>query len=235
VTVDPATLSPQDRAKHAAATAALALVEDGMRLGLGTGSTAWFVVEALAARVRDEGLRITCVATSVATEQHAAARGLTLAGLADLPTLDLAIDGADEVERGTLRLTKGLGGALLREKMVAQAARRFVIVADPGKVVDRLNSRAALPVEVVPFAHAATARRLPGHAALRMNHGAPFFTDNGNVIYDCTALEAPPEAVEALLDRIAGVVEHGFFLSGVERAIIGKEDGSAEVLFPAAP
>ncbi len=226
-------LSLQDRAKQAAAVAAVALVEDGMRLGLGTGSTAWFVVEALAARMQREGLRVTGVATSVATETHAAERGIALQGLADLPELDLAIDGADEVERGTLRLTKGLGGALLREKMVAQAARRFVVVGDPSKVVDRLNTHAPLPVEIVPFAHAATARRLPGRAVLRVTDGAPFRTDNGNVIYDCHDIAEPPETVEAALCRVAGVVEHGFFLSGVERAIIGREDGTAEVLRPA--
>ncbi len=227
-------LSPQDRAKQAAAVAAVALVEEGMRLGLGTGSTAWFVVEALAARIAREGLRITGVATSVATETHAGERGITLRDLSDLPELDLAIDGADEVERGTLHLTKGLGGALLREKMVAQAASRFVVVADPSKVVYRLNTQAPLPVEVVPFAHAATARRLPGRPVLREKDGAPFHTDNGNVIYDCYDLAEPPAAVEAALCRIAGVVGHGFFLTGVERAIIGHDDGTAEVLLPTA-
>ena len=219
--------SEADAAKRAAGDAAASLVEDGMRLGLGTGSTAWFVVEALGRRVREDGLRVTGVPTSLATERHAASVGITLAELADLPGLDLAIDGADEIEEGTLRLIKGLGGALLREKMVAQAARRFVIVGDEGKVVRRLGEHAPLPVEVVRFAHAATARRLPGRPVLRERDGAPFVTDNGNLIYDCFDFGPAndPEAVAAALGGIAGVVGHGLFLRGVEQAIIGLPDG----------
>ena len=228
-------MSGSDAAKRAAGEAAAALVEDGMLLGLGTGSTAHFVVEALGRRVRQLGLRITGVPTSTATERHAASLGIPLADLAALPALDLAIDGADEIEEGTLRLIKGLGGALLREKMVAQAARRFVIVGDESKVVSRLGAHAPLPVEVVPFAHAAIARRLPGRPVLRETApGTPFVTDNGNLIYDCFefAASADPAALEAMLSGVAGVVGHGFFLRGVEQAIIGLPDGAARVMTP---
>jgi ribose 5-phosphate isomerase A len=227
-------VSDQDAAKRAAADAAVALVEDGMLLGLGTGSTAWFAGEALGRRVREEGLRVTGVATSVATEQHATSLGIKLTGLADVAALDLAIDGADEVERGTLRLIKGLGGALLREKMVAQAARRFVVIGDPSKVVDRLGTHVPLPVEVTRFAHEATARRLPGRPALRMKDGSPYVTDNGNFIYDCFDLgpDVDPGALHIALCGVAGVVGHGLFLDGVEQAIIGQPDGSVQVLRP---
>jgi ribose 5-phosphate isomerase A len=227
-------VSDQDAAKRAAADAAVALVEDGMLLGLGTGSTAWFAGEALGRRVREEGLRVTGVATSVATEQHAASLGIKLTGLADVAALDLAIDGADEMERGTLRLIKGLGGALLREKMVAQAARRFVVIGDPSKVVDRLGTHVPLPVEVTRFAHEATARRLPGRRVLRMKDGSPYVTDNGNFIYDCFDLGRPfdPGVLHIALCGVAGVVGHGLFLDGVEQAIIGQPDGSVQVLRP---
>ncbi len=229
-------MSDQDAAKRAAADAAVALVEDGMLLGLGTGSTAWFAGEALGRRVREEGLRVTGVATSVATERHAISLGIKLTGLADVAALDLAIDGADEVERGTLRLIKGLGGALLREKMVAQAARRFVVIGDPSKVVDQLGAHVPLPVEVTRFAHEATARRLPGRPVLRVGEGnEPYVTDNGNLIYDCFDLvpHADPGALHVTLCAIAGVVGHGLFLDGVEQAIIGLPDGSVQVLRPA--
>ncbi len=228
-------MSAPDPAKRAAGEAAAALVEDGMLLGLGTGSTAWFVVEALGRRQREQGLRVTGVATSTATERHAASLGIPLAELSAVPALDLAIDGADEIEEGTLRLIKGLGGALLREKMIAQVARRFVIVGDPSKVVRRLGEHAPLPVEVVPFAHAATARRLPGRSVLReAEPGQPFTTDNGNLIYDCFELDATtdPETLEAALCRVAGVVGHGLFLRGVEQAIIGLPDGATRVMLP---
>ncbi len=228
-------MSAPDPAKRAAGEAAAALVQDGMLLGLGTGSTAWFVVEALGRRVRQDGLRITGVPTSVATERHAASLGIPLADLDSVSALDLAIDGADEIEDGTLRLIKGLGGALLREKMVAEASKRFVIVADETKVVRRLGEHAPLPVEVVAFAHAATARRLPGRPVLREPQpGQPFVTDNGNLIYDCYDLKdlAEPEAIEAALGRVAGVVGHGLFLRGVEQAIIGLPDGGTRVMVP---
>jgi ribose 5-phosphate isomerase A len=144
-----------EAAKLAAATAAAALVQSGMLVGLGSGSTVRHLVIALGRRVREEGLRIVGVPTSTETEALALAHGITLAE-PDAALLDLAIDGADEVELGSLRLIKGLGGALLREKIVAESARRFVVVADASKLVDTLGSKAPLPVEVVRFGQGAT-------------------------------------------------------------------------------
>ncbi|MBV8574456.1 MAG: ribose 5-phosphate isomerase A [Acetobacteraceae bacterium] len=208
-----------------------------MVLGLGTGTTAKLLVDALGRRIRDEKLRITAIATSVRTEQQARALGVTLTSFASTSALDLAIDGADEVEDGTLRLIKGLGGALLREKIVAEAARRFVVVVDASKAVSRLGERAPEPVEVVRFGHEVTARRLAalsGSPVLRAgSDGKPFITDNGNLIYDChTGPLADPRAFGAALKSIAGVVESGLFLEGVEQVIVGEADGSVRVLRP---
>lgn len=231
-------VNDQDAGKRAAAEAAVALVEDGMALGLGTGSTMRFAVDALGRRVREEGLRVVGIPTSIRTEEQARGLGIPIAGFDTLFALDLAIDGADEVERGTLRLIKGLGGALLREKIVAEAARRFVVVADPSKVVDRLGARSPLPMEVVRFGHEATARRiaaLGGAPVLRQaatDADAPFLTDGGNLIYDCAGF-APildPHTLQRRLRAIAGVVETGLFLDRAEVALIGHPDGRCETL-----
>ena len=217
----------------AAADAAAGLVETGMRLGLGTGRTMEAVLRALARRVREEGLAFAGIPTSEATAARARALGLLIAA-ADAPC-DLAIDGADQIERGTLRLVKGGGGALLREKIVAESARRFVVVADAAKLVDTLGTGFALPVEIVPFGAEATARRiaaLGGAPALRMQGGAAVRTDNGNLILDCAGF-APirdPFTLERVLRGIAGVVATGLFLLPVERALIGHDDGRVEVL-----
>ncbi len=223
----------QDRGKRAAAEAAVTLVESGMRLGLGTGSTMLFVLEAIGRRVREEGFSVIGIATSVRTEIAARALGIPTTDFTALDALDLAIDGADEVEHGTLRLIKGLGGALLREKIVAQAAKRFVVVADPSKVVDVLGARAPLPVEVTRFGHPQTARRiasLGGAPVLRAAaDGSPFVTDGGNHIYDCPGF-APirdPFTLQRRLEAIAGVVETGLFLELAECAIIGDADGGS--------
>ena len=215
----------------AAAEAAAGLVEGGMRLGLGTGRTMEAVLRALARRVREEGLAFAGVPTSEATAARARALGLLIAA-ADAPC-DLAIDGADQIERGTKRLIKGGGGALLREKIVAESAARFVVVADAGKVVDRLGIGFALPVEIVPFGAEATARRiagLGGMPVLRMQGGAPVRTDNGNFILDCFAPIRDPFTLERVLRGIAGVVCTGLFLLPVECALIGHEDGRVERL-----
>jgi len=193
-------------------------------------------VVALGARVR-QGLRIVGVPTSAETEALALAHGITLAEPAT-QQIDLAIDGADEVERGTLRLIKGLGGALLREKIVAEASRRFVVVADASKVVATLGDKAPLPVEVVRFGQGATARRLEslgGRPLLRRDSGGlPFVTDGGNVIFDCPGF-APirdPFTLQRQLRSIAGVVETGLFFDRAEQAIIGGADGSVSVMRP---
>lgn len=225
------------RGKQAAARAAVALIESGMRLGLGTGSTMAFVLDLIAERRARETLDVVGVPTSERTRDHAARLGIPLTDLDHVTALDLAIDGADEVATGTLDLIKGLGGALLREKIVQQAARRFVVVADEGKVVARLGSRAPLPVEVVPFAHAATARAIAALGIvprLRMDAAAPYRTDNGNVIYDCHGIDAAgaPASLQSRLLAIAGVVETGLFLGVTERAIIGRADGGSTVMLP---
>ena len=216
-------------AKRAAAVVAAGLVADGMRVGLGTGSTMRFVLEALAAG----GVRFVGVPTSSATEATARRLGLALAEL-DGP-LDLAIDGADEVERRTLRLVKGLGGALLREKIVAETSRRFVVVADASKLVDSLGTRTPVPVEVERFGHVETARRiasLSGAPVLRRGgDGAAFVTDGGHLVYDCFfGAIGDPFTLERRLRAIAGVIGTGLFLGAVEQAVIGAEDGSVEVL-----
>jgi ribose 5-phosphate isomerase A len=228
-------VSANDAAKRAAAEAAAALVEDGMRVGLGSGSTVRHLVLALGARVR-EGLRIVAVPSSEATAALAREQGIPLVELD--AALDLDIDGADEVETGTLRLIKGLGGALLREKIVAEASRRFVVVADTAKVVTVLGEKAPLPVEVVRFGHAATARRLAelgGAPVLRPGpDGAPFVTDGGNLIYDCAGF-APirdPFTLQRQVRAIAGAVETGLFIDRAEQAIIGAADGSVSVMRP---
>ncbi len=224
-----------DAAKRASAGAAITLVETGMRLGLGSGTTMKFAVEALGRRIRAEGLDVRCIATSVRTEEWARAEGVKLTDFGSVDALDLAIDGADEVETGTLRLIKGLGGALLREKVVAEAAARFVVIVDPSKIVGRLGERAPVPVEVVRFGHEMTARRIgavAGRPVLRSSpEGSPFLTDNGNLIYDChCGVISDPAALGAGLNAIAGVVGHGLFLAGVERVLIGERGGAMREL-----
>jgi len=218
--------------KKAAAEWAAALIEDGMVVGLGTGSTASLILEPLAARIR-QGLRIVGIPTSERTAEQARALGIPLSTLADHPRVDLTIDGADEVETGTLNLIKGRGGALLREKIVASASARLVIVADESKLVERLG-RGVVPVEVVPFEWQSTARRIEGlgaSAALRLRpDGGAFITDGGHYILDCAF---GPIASAGSLDRdlngIVGVVEHGLFLGLADQVVVGRAAG-VEVL-----
>ena len=220
----------QDEAKRQSAEAAVALVKDGMLLGLGTGSTVEFVLVALGRRVRDEGLRISGIPTSLRTDRRARELGLPLTDFASITRLDLAIDGADEVEEASLALIKGLGGALLREKIVAAAAERFLVVADASKLVPRLGSKAPLPVEVSRFGHESTARRLTdigGAPVLRLAAGQPLVTDGGNFIYDCGGfgpIVNAPMLARALCSMV-GVVEHGLFLDMATEALIAGPDG----------
>lgn len=228
-------LSPADTAKDAAARAAIALVEDGMRLGLGTGSTAVFMVRRLAERVRAEGLRLRCAATSRATCDLAESLGIRIEELDAIGWLDLTIDGADEIDPD-LNLIKGGGGAHLREKIIAAASDRMVVVADPSKVVEQLGAF-HLPVEVIPFGMEATRIHIQrlldsldlSHRPmlLRQRDGQGFRTDEGNVILDLS-LDAIPDC-ETLADglsAIPGVVEHGLFLGMCDLALIGSPDGS---------
>jgi ribose 5-phosphate isomerase A len=228
----------QDTRKRAAAAAALALVEPGMRLGLGTGSTAWHFVDLLAGKVA-AGLDVICVPTSEATRAQAEAGNIPLTTLDETPELDLTVDGADEVDRA-LRLIKGGGGALLREKIVAAASRRMVAIADDSKLVDRLG-RFPLPVEVNPFGFGATLRAMAGALAgcgyrdvalarRLKSDGSPFVTDGGHWIVDCPLKSiAAPEEVSAALLRIPGVVEHGLFIGLCRHAYIATATGLAEI------
>ena len=222
-------MSDADAQKRAAGEAAAALVDSGMVVGLGTGSTAVWFVKAVAAR----GLDITCVATSTATADLARDLGLKLADLGEAREIDLTVDGADEIGPG-LSLIKGGGGALLREKLVWEASRRCVVIADAAKRVPVLG-QFPLPVEVVAFGHPTTALRICDALAecdigaaprLRARDGAVVRTDSGNVIYDipCGRIE-DPAALAAALKSVTGVVDHGLFLDLADLALIGAPDG----------
>ena len=222
-------MSTADDQKQAVGAAAAALVEDGMVVGLGTGSTAAWFVRALAAR----NLRLTCVATSQATADLAAGLGLTIAELGETKTIDLTIDGADEIGPG-LSLIKGGGAALLREKLVWEASKRCVVIADAAKRVEKLG-KFPLPIEVVAFGHKTTALRICDALAecdigipprVRMKDGQPLRTDGGNLIYDaaCGRIEEPA-ALAFALKSVTGVVDHGLFLVLAELALIGGDAG----------
>jgi len=219
-----------DDAKRAAAEAAVATeVGSGMVLGLGTGSTASHVVIALGRLLRDGSLTdIVCVPTSEATARLAREHGVPLTTLDQQPRLAVCLDGADEIGPG-LGLVKGLGGALLREKIVASAADRFVVVADASKRVAKLGQHAPVPVEVIPFGEAVCARGLRALGADPVPREG-FLTDEGNRILDCRfgPLDDPDRLAEAIRS-IPGVVEHGLFLGMAEMAYVGGPDG-VEVL-----
>jgi ribose 5-phosphate isomerase A len=209
-----------DALNKIAAESAVVQVSSGMTVGLGTGSTAEFVLLALARRVR-EGLRITGVPTSERTASRARDLGIPLTELTG--PIDIAIDGADEVERDTLHLIKGRGGALLREKIVAQAAARFLVVVDHTKLVDHLGA-GSLPVEVVQFGWQATARPLQALSAKFARRD--IVTDNGNFILDCDfGIIASPASLANDLDRIAGVAGHGLFLGLATEVHVGEPSG----------
>lgn len=216
----------QDEMKRQSAEVAVAAVEDGMIVGLGTGSTAKIAVDLLGARVA-AGLRIIGVPTSETTAMQARALGIELGELADHPSLDLTIDGADEVHTGTLDLIKGLGGALVREKIVAAASRQMIVIVDESKLVAKLGG-VRLPVEVVRFGWQATLRHLERAGAqgvLRVTDGAPFVTDNGNHIIDCILDLPDPAAADAMLNAIPGVVMSGLFIGIATRVIAGTDQG----------
>jgi ribose 5-phosphate isomerase A len=232
-------LSPADRAKRAAAAHAIGLVEDGMRLGLGTGSTAAWFVELLARHLAKTGMTVTCVPTSSATREQAERLGIPLATLDEAGMLDLAVDGADEID-GRLTLIKGGGGALLQEKIVAAASRCFVVIADASKQVGALGAF-DLPVEVVRFGWRTTAghiaRCLDGQDVagrrwrLRERDGVPFVTDEGHHIIDLALGRiAEPGPLDRALDAIPGVVETGLFVGMAAQAILGHPDGTARVI-----
>jgi ribose 5-phosphate isomerase A len=226
-----------DNAKRRAAERAAAFVRSGMRLGLGTGSTAHHFVEYIGARV-NAGLEVACVPTSETTKRHAASLGIPLTTLEETPHLDLTVDGADEFDR-QLRLIKGGGGALLREKIVATASERLVIIADRSKEVVFLG-RFPLPVEVIPFGLEATRQMIVreasrcgchGEVSLRRTvTGSAFITDDGHYLVDCAFGRIPsPDELSAALNPIPGVVEHGLFV-GLATAIIVADGNDTRIL-----
>ena len=215
--------------KQRAAAAAAELITDGMILGLGTGTTASYLVQILGERVR-QGLRIQGVPTSEATRQLAIAEGVPLTTLEEQPVLDLCLDGADEVDPD-LNLIKGGGGALLREKIVASAARQRIIMVDVSKCVDCLGAF-PLAVEVIPFGWEVTRRQLEqfgGVPTLRQREGKPFVTDQGHYIIDfaLSQIEDAPK-LNHQLNQLPGVVENGLFVDMTDRLIIGSPDGITE-------
>jgi ribose 5-phosphate isomerase A len=224
-----------EEAKRAAGEAAAELVEDGMTLGLGTGSTARWFIAAVGRRVR-EGMRLRGVPTSRASEALAGENGIPVAEL-DEGGVDLAVDGADAVD-DRLCLIKGAGAALLREKIVATSARRFVVVVDESKLRDPLGG--ALPVEVAVFGHRATLARLRSFGAefaLRLDPaGRPVVTDNGNLIADGDLLRIDdPGGLGAELDAVPGVMGHGLFCGLTDLVLVARRDGMVDRLTLAAP
>lgn len=222
-----------DDLKRQAAARAVALVHDGMKLGLGTGSTAKHFVDLLGARVKDEKLKVIGVPTSEATRAQAASLGIPLSTLDETPELDLTVDGADEIDPA-LRLIKGGGGAHLREKIVALASKRMIVIADSTKEVDTLG-RFPLPLEIIPFGLAATQRLIVkafadagvhGEIKMRMKDGAPFRTDSGNLVLDAHLGQIPdPDALASRLDDVTGLVEHGLFIGIAKGAFLATPSG----------
>jgi len=227
-------LSPIDTAKFVAARRAVAFVEDGMRLGLGTGSTAAWMVRCLGERVRDEGLRVTGVPTSSRTAELARQMGIPVMSLDEAKWLDLTIDGADEFD-GRLNLIKGGGAALLQEKIVATASDRMIVIADVAKEVAQLG-QFPLPVEVVPFGWQTTKALIEEtlvsldvmgrECTLRMNGDRPLVTDEANYIIDLHLKRiGNPRQMALVLNQIPGVVENGLFIDICDIVIVGHGDG----------
>lgn len=231
-------LSPIDTAKFVAAKRACDFVEDGMKVGLGTGSTAAWLVRCLGEMVREDGLRISGVPTSTSTAELARQVGIKVITLDEARWLDLTIDGADEYD-AEMNLIKGGGGALLQEKIVATASDQMVVIADVGKRVDTLGAF-PLPIEVIPFGWQTTKALveetlvsldvLGQNATLRMNGQAPFMTDEGNHIVDLHLKRiGNARQLSLILNQIPGVVENGLFIDICDVVVIGHGDGKVEV------
>ena len=234
---------PADDAKTAASRRALDWVEDGMRLGLGTGSTAAIFVELLAERVREEGWSIKCVPTSSRTRDLARSLDLHVTDLDEIGWLDLTVDGADEFDP-QLNLIKGGGGALLQEKIVATASDKMLVIADDSKQVADLG-KFPLPVEVVKFGWETTRAIIEdvlgesevagSQVTMRMDGKSPYVTDEGHYLLDLHTMRIPsPKVLGLMLNQIAGVVEHGMFIDIADAVIVGLDDGSARI-FEADP
>lgn len=219
-------------AKQAAAYKAVSYIQDGMIVGLGTGSTAYWAIHYLAERV-SQGLKVTAVATSESTTSIATEKGIKISNLDSVAYIDLDIDGADEIDPG-LNLIKGGGGALLREKIVAAASTTFIVIADESKMVNVLG-KFPLPVEVLAFGREHTARHLQHlgcNPVLRKKDDQVFITDNGNQILDCyfTAI-SDPSLLNRQINAIPGVVENGLFVQMAKKVVIGYADGSVKELY----
>jgi ribose 5-phosphate isomerase A len=233
-----APIGSAERGKEAAGIRAAQEIQPGMTLGLGTGSTVAYFLAALGQRFAAGELPgIVGVPTSLGTESVVKELGIPLSTLEEVRVVDVTVDGADEVAPN-LDLIKGLGGALLREKMVAQASRRFVIIVDEGKVVQRLGTRSPLPVEVAPFgwrSHLPFLEALGAQPRLReVSPGEPFRTDNGNFILDCPFPEGivDPWALDGALAGRAGILESGLFLGMAQEALVGGPDGVRTLSLP---
>jgi ribose 5-phosphate isomerase A len=218
----------REKLKAQAAEKAVEEVRPGMIVGLGTGSTVYYVLLRLGEMVRRSRLNIIGVPTSKQTEKIAVEQGIPLSTLAEQPSIDLTIDGADEVDPN-LNLIKGMGGALAREKIVAHASKRLIIVVDESKQVEVLGVRSPLPVEVVPFGWQATQlalNRICRQSTLRQAGDSPFVSDNGNYILDCRFDRiADPAQTEAAINNLPGVVENGLFVNRASKIIIGTALG----------
>ena len=233
-------LSLSDRSKYACALRASALVENGMKVGLGTGSTAYWLVYHLAERVRSEGLEFVGVPTSNKTREQAQAEGLKLISMDDAGRLDITIDGADEFDQ-SMNLIKGGGGAHLQEKIVAFGSDRMVVIADETKKVNKLG-KFPLPVEVLKFGSASSQKQIEEllidqnykdfTVQMRMEKNKPFITDEGNYIFDLNLGEIQnPRKLCVDLNIIPGVVENGLFIDVCKAVVIGYSDGTAKILW----
>jgi ribose 5-phosphate isomerase A len=218
-------------AKQAAAAKAVEYIKQGMVVGLGTGSTAYWAIEYTAAKMK-EGLEIRAIATSVQTETLAKSMGIPIISFADTDHIDITIDGADEAD-AHLQLVKGGGGALVREKIVASASNFYIIVIDETKLVTALG-KFGLPVEVLPFGYEITMRYLKELGAaprLRATGSKTFITDNGNYIIDCSfGLINDPAGLDEKINHITGVVDNGLFVNRADIVIVGNDEGSTRIL-----
>ena len=220
-------------AKKAAAKRAAELIESGMLVGLGTGSTAAFFISFLAKRYR-EGLNISCIATSTQSAEQAKKEGLPLYSIDDMQSIDITVDGADEID-SQKRMIKGAGGALVREKIIASSSREMIVIVDERKVVKQLGG-IPLPVEIIPFAHKATISKLEalGYSGkLRMGlSGTVYTTDNNNYIYDIPLKSSHHslEEMDFMIQSIPGVVDTGFFFNLAGRVIVGYFDGQTKII-----
>lgn len=216
--------------KQLAGEQAAAYVENNMVIGLGTGSTACWAIKKIGERIANEGLQLTCTATSIQSEKLAEQFHIPLTDIAEVNSIDITIDGADEIDR-QLDMIKGGGGALLREKIIANITKHYIIVADESKYVAQLGAF-GIPVEVVPFGWQRTAEhleKLGAKPALRKKEQETFITDNGNYILDCDfGLINDAASLETSIHNIPGVVVCGLFISRAHKLILGKKDGSTE-------